>query len=189
MILNNKEFIICKDKYKFGYEKIDIENIKAEVKKKKRGDFIILDEEIYIKQYDTTKISQIKYIINNQIKKEFNSDNYLIHFCIDHKNKKTFIYAIKGGDRLRPFLDYINKIKVTPIQFLILKNIRKNIKKRNFKALIKIEDKYYYIQVENNIIIKNLLLNINENNVENENIIKGKFDYPFKYKNLMIQEV
>lgn len=189
MILNNKEFIICKDQYRFGFEKINIENMKNTIKKKKKGSFIILDEEIYIKQYDTTKISEIKTIINDKIKKEFNSDNYLIHFCIDNKEKKTFIYAIKGGDRLMPFLDYLNKIKVTPIQFLMLKNIRKNIKKRNFKALIEIKDKHYYIEVKNNIIIKNLLFSIDEKIIEEKDIIKGKFDYPFKYKNLIIEEV
>ena len=88
-----------------------------------------------------------------------------------------------------PFLDYLNKIKVTPIQFLMLKNIRKNIKKRNFEALIEIEDKHYYIEVKNNIIIKNLLFSIDEKIIEEKDIIKGKFDYPFKYKNLIIEEV
>ena len=67
MILNNKEFIICKDQYRFGFEKINIENMKNTIKKKKKGSFIILDEEIYIKQYDTTKISEIKTIINDKI--------------------------------------------------------------------------------------------------------------------------
>ena len=46
MILNNKEFIICKDQYRFGFEKINIENMKDTIKKKKKGSFIILDEQL-----------------------------------------------------------------------------------------------------------------------------------------------
>lgn len=189
MILNNKKIIICKDHYRFGFEKASLDNIKNIVKKKKKGDFIILDEELYIKKYDTTKTPEIKYIINNKIKSEFNSDNYLIHYLKDYKEKKTYIYAIKGGDKLMPFLDYINKIKVTPIQFLLLKYIKRSIKKRNFEALIEVKDKFYYIEVENNIIIKNLLFNLDDKNIKNQNIIEGKFNYPFKYKNLLIKEV
>ena len=189
MILNNKKIIICKDHYRFGFEKASLENIKSIVKKKKKGDFIILDEELYIKQYDTTKSLEIKYIINNKIKVEFNSDNYLIHHLKDDKEKKTYIYAIKGGDKLMPFLDYINKIKVTPIQFLLLKYIKRSIKKRNFEALIEVKNKFYYIQVKNNIIIKNLLFDVDDESIRNKDIIEGKFDYPFKYKNLLIKEV
>lgn len=188
MIKNNKKFIICKGQYKYGVEKIELENIKTEIQKSRSGDFIILDEEIYIKEYNTIKIREIKRIINNEIKQEFNSDDYLIHFSIDYKEKKTFIYAIKGGDKIMPFLDYIKKIKVMPIQFLILKRIRRNIKKKNFKSLIKVDDKYYYIEVRNNIIIKNLLLKSKEDNIKSHNIITGKFYYPFKNKNLIIGE-
>ncbi len=188
MIKNNKKFIICKNQYQDGIKRIGLENIKAEIQKSKSGNFIILDEEIYIKEYNTIKIREIKCIINNEIKQEFNSDDYLIHFSIDYKDKKTFIYAIKGGDKIIPFLDYIKKIKVIPIQFLILKRIRKNIKKKNFESIIEVNDKYYYIEVKNNIIIKNLLLKSKEGNIKNYNIITGKFNYPFKNKNLIIGE-
>lgn len=188
MIKDNKMFIICKNQYKYGIENIGLENIKAQVKRNRSGNFIILDEEIYIKEYNTIKIKEIRYIIENEIKQELNSDDYLIHFNIDYKNKKTFIYAIKGGDKIMPFLDYIKKIKVTPIQFLILKRIRRNIKKKNFESIIEVNDKYYYIKVKNNIIIKNLLFTSKEDNIKKGNIITGKFVYPFKNKNLIIGE-
>lgn len=188
MIKDNKRFIICKHQYRDGMENIELENIKSQVKRNRSGNFIILDEEIYIKEYNTIKIKEIKYIIDNEIKQELSSDDYLIHFSIDYKGRKTFIYAIKGGDKLSPFLDYIKKIKVTPIQFLILKGIRRNIKKKNFESVIEVNDKYYYIKVKNNIIIKNLLFTSKEDSIKNNNIITGKFGYPFKNKNLIIGE-
>lgn len=188
MIRSKKEIFIFKNKYKYGEESIDIEDIKSEVIKSRNNKFLILDEEIYIKEYNKTKIKDIKLIIENEVKQEFDSDDYLIHFSVDYKNKKTLIYAIKGGVKILPFLDYIKRIEVNPIQFLILKYVRKKIRKQNFESIIEIEGKYYYIKVRNNRIIRNLVA-ISKDEIETiDNVVLGKFEFPFKSKNLIIGE-
>ena len=93
MIKSKKEILIFKNKYKYGEEILGIEDIKSEVIKSRNSKFLILDEEIYIKEYNKTKITDIKILIENEIKQEFSSDDYLIHFSVDYKNKKTLIYG------------------------------------------------------------------------------------------------
>lgn len=187
MIFKEKIITINKNKYMYNGESKHLKDIINEVKKNKKANFVILDEELYIKEYDTTKRSEIKNIINNEIKKEFNNDDYLIHFTIDRKNKKTFIYAIKGGNRIVPFIKDIKKIKVKPIQFILIKFLKEKIGKRKFESLIEVNEKYYFLEVNNNFIIKSSIHLSNEEFLSFKNIILAKFEFPYKKQNLIIE--
>lgn len=189
MILREKIITINKNKYMYNGENKHLKDIINKVKKNKKANFIILDEELYIKEYYTIKKTEVKNIINNEVKNEFNNDDYLIHFDIDRKNNKTFIYAIKGGNKIDPFIRYVRKIKVNPIQFILIKFLKEKIKKRDFKSLVDVNGKYYFIKVSNGFIIKSSIHLSNEEFFLLKDIILAKFEFPYKKQNLIIGEM
>ncbi|WP_024615024.1 hypothetical protein [Clostridium sp. Ade.TY] len=148
----------------------------------------ILDEELYIKEYLKTKKKEIYNIIENDIKSELNTEDYLIDFKIDKSINITYIYAIKGGNKISKILDYIKNIEVVPIQFQIIDFIKKEKKENTFKAIIDINKKGYFIEVLNGNLINNKIYN--NYNLENlsSDILIGKFDYPFNKKSFILKE-
>ncbi|MDU4910521.1 hypothetical protein [Clostridium baratii] len=182
-----KEIIVYKDSYKLR-EKINLSEIKEEIIKKKKGKFLILDEEIFIKEVKYIKVKSIEDYVEKEIKKEFNTSDYLFHYIVNKKEEKIIIYAIKGVNKINPFTKYVNKLRVLPIQFRLTKIIMGSLKSKTFKSIIYIEDKYYYIKVsDGNIIENSIVKDINMLKVE-DNIIYGTFKYPFSKKELVLEK-
>ncbi|AIY85118.1 hypothetical protein U729_2647 [Clostridium baratii str. Sullivan] len=182
-----KEIIVYKDSYKLR-EKINLSEIKEEIIKKKKGKFLILDEEIFIKEIKYIKVKSIEDYVEKEIKKEFNTSDYLFHYIVNKKEEKIIIYAIKGVNKINPFIKYVNKLRVLPIQFRLTKIIMGSLKSKTFKSIIYIEDKYYYIKVsDGNIIENSIVKDINMLKVE-DNIIYGTFKYPFSKKELVLEK-
>lgn len=162
--------------------------IKEEVIKKKKGKFLILDEEIFIKEIKYIKVKNIEGHVEKEIKKEFNTSDYLFHYIINKKEEKIIIYAIKGLNKINPFIKYVRKLSVLPIQFRLTKLIMNNLKSKTFKSLICIEDKYYYIKVDNGNIIENNIVSDRDILKIEENAVYGKFKYPFSKNELVLEK-
>ena len=169
-------------------EKINLSEIKEEIIKKKKGKFLILDEEIFIKELKYIKVKSIEDYVEKEIKKEFNTEDYLFHYVVDKKDGKIIVYAIKGLNKINPFIKYVKKLSILPIQFRLAKLIMNNLKDKTFNALICIEGGYYHIKVNNgNIIENNIVRDRNMLEIE-ENTIFGKFEYPFSKNELVLEK-
>lgn len=155
--------------------------------KKKKGKFLILDEEIFIKEIKYIKAKSIEDYVEKEIKKEFNTEDYLFHYVVDKKEGKIIVYAIKGLNKINPFIKYVKKLSILPIQFRIAKLIMNNLKGKTFKALICIEGVYYYIKVNNGNIIENNIVSDRSMLEIEENTIFGKFEYPFSKNELVLE--
>ncbi|MGL4569707.1 MAG: hypothetical protein ACRCVJ_01420 [Clostridium sp.] len=185
MQLNN-EIIIYKENYRY-LDKNDLKDIKKDIIKRKFGNFLILEEEIYITEVDFIRYKEIEEYIEKEIKKEFNTSDYLFHYVVYKKEKKGVIYAIKGGNKINHLLKFIKKIKVTPIQFKLIKLIRKKIKNDTFNALIDVEGKFYYLEVVCGILRHNRIIeDKTQFESENKQFIEGILTYPFTKKELVL---
>lgn len=148
----------------------------------------MLDEEIFIKEIKYAKVKSIDDYVEKEIKKEFNTSDYLFHYIVDKKEEKIIIYAIKGLNKINPFIKYVKKLNILPIQFRLTKLIINSLRNKSFKSLINIEDKYYYIKVSNGNIVENSIVKDRKMlNVE-DNIVYGKFKYPFSKKELVLEK-
>lgn len=186
-MVNENNILVNKNNYIFNEEVYKLDSLKKDIKKKRSGSFIILDEEIYIRIIEDNRKKNLINIIKKEIKEEFKSEDYLLHFDIDKKRKKGLVYAIKGGKRITPLIYNFKNIKVLPIQFLILKLLKKKINKKDFSALIEFNKTYYFIKSINGLLYENSIIN-NIDNIEKNIDIKGSFKYPFKMKNINLEE-
>ncbi|MEG1004130.1 hypothetical protein [Clostridium sp.] len=182
----NKEIIIYKENYKY-LDKNDLKDIKKDIIKRKFGDFLILEEEIYITEVDFIKGKEIEEYIEKEIKKEFKTSDYLFHYVVCKKENKGVIYAMKGGNKINNLLKFIKKIKVTPIQFKLIKLIKRKIKNSTFNALIDVEGKFYYLEVVSGILRHNRIIE-DKGQCEsgNKQLIEGILTYPFSKKELVL---
>ncbi|WP_338630227.1 hypothetical protein [Clostridium baratii] len=167
---------------------MNLSEIKEEIIKKKKGKFLILDEEIFIKEVKYIKVKSIEDYVEKEIKKEFNTSDYLFHYIVNKKEEKIIIYAIKGVNKINPFIKYIKKLRVLPIQFRLTKLIMSSLKSKTFKSIICIEEKYYYIKVSDGNIIENSI--VKDKNIlrVGGNTVYGKFRYPFSKNELVLEK-
>ena len=173
---------------KFGYVYKGQQN-SLNLHNKLNAKVFILDEEIYIKEYLEINKKKISNIIDNDIKGEFNEDDYLLDFKVDKKLNKTYIYAVKGGNKISQVLNNIRKLKVIPIQFQIINLIIKMKKLNTFKAVIKVYENWYFVEVVNGYLINNKIYSNFNLKDSLDNILVGKISFPFNKKSFILEEV
>lgn len=146
ILIKRNSFILNGEEYDF--ERIN--EIKHTIKSNTK--IIILEEELYVKQFaNKIKKRKIYDFINFKIINEFPQNGDLLYdYKISKNNNIISIYSIRGAKRIGKLVEDAKDIEVKPIQFLIkdiLINISKN-KNVTAKILIKYQNVYYYISFE-----------------------------------------
>ena len=151
--MNN--IIIEKNKYVYKdkiYEYNEIESLINKCGKNIR--VIVLAENLLIKICEKVDLNTSKDIEKNILDNLIIDEDTLIDYFFDKKFKKLYIYSIKQGIKVSKILTRANKIKIEPIQYLLKSVIKKKFKfKKDYKALIKINNYLYFISVENRKLV------------------------------------
>lgn len=155
ILLNKNFFIYKKEKY------LNEEFYKIKEKLHSTLKIIILEEELNVNYYNIKlKRNKLSDFVSENIKNNFpQNGDVLYDYEYDKKKQIMYIYYIKGGRRISGFIENANNLEIKPIQFLIKSVLRNKfkIKDRILKSLIKINEYYYYIILEDNIIKKSLV--------------------------------
>lgn len=151
--MNN--IIIEKNKYVYKdkiYEYNEIESLINKCGKNIR--VIVLAENLLIKICEKVDLNTSKDIEKNILDNLIIDEDTLIDYFFDKKFKKLYIYSIKQGIKVSKILTRANKIKIEPIQYLLKSVIKKKFKfKKDYKALIKINNYLYFISVESGKLV------------------------------------
>lgn len=147
--------IIEKNKYVFKgkiYEDNEIESIINKFGKSIR--VIILAENPLIKICEKIDINTNKDMEKDIINNLIIDDDTLVDYIVDKKFKKIYIYSIKQGMKVSRILDKADKMIVEPIQYVLIRIIKKSFKyKKNYKALVKVNNYLYFIWVQSGKLI------------------------------------
>lgn len=155
-IENNK--YLLKDKI---FESFDIEHLQKQIKNNLK--IIILGENLWIKKMECENKNYEKFI-EEEIKllNDPNGD-LLYHNQKDKKNKRVFIYSIKGKKLVEKIIINKKNIEIIPIQFLILNKLLKNNRGLSYlTVIVRVKMCYYIISVNNEIIINSYIVNSEE---------------------------
>ena len=165
-ILLNKNFFTY-DEEKYLDEEFYI--IQEKLKPKQR--VIILEENLNIIKFDIKiRKNKISNFVDENLKKNIpQNGDVLYHYIYDSKSNLLYIYYIKGGKRIDNLIDYVKELEVTPIQFLIMSVLRNKfkIKDKEIRVLVKINNYYYYSNIENNIIKQSFIVTNEEEILKN----------------------
>lgn len=156
--------IIEKNKYVYKgkiYEEKEIEEL---IKKCGRNiRVVILAENPLIKICENVELNNIKNIEKSILSNLIIDEDTLVDYIVDKKLKKLYIYSIKQGIKVRKVLMRADKIIVEPIQYIILTALKKKFKvKREYKALIKINNYLYLINVQSGKLVYSKILEAKE---------------------------
>lgn len=150
ILLNKSFFIYDKEKY------LDEEFYRVQEKLKPKVRVIILEENLNIIHFDIKiRKNKISNFVNENIKKNIlQNGDVLYHYIYNSRSNLLYIYYIKGGKRIDNLINYVKEMEVIPIQFLIMSVLRNKlkVKDKEIRAWVKINNCYYYVNIENNII-------------------------------------
>ena len=150
---------------------LDEEFYRIQEKLKPKQRVIILEENLNIIKFDIKiRKNKISNFVDENIKKNIpQNGDVLYHYIYDSKSNLLYIYYIKGGKRIDNLIDYVKELEVTPIQFLIMSVLRNKfkIKDKEIPVLVKINNYYYYLNIENNIIKQSFIVTNEEEILKN----------------------
>ena len=165
ILLNKNFFTYDEEKY------LDEEFYRIQEKLKPKQRVIILEENLNIIKFDIKiRKNKISNFVDENIKKNIHQNgDVLYHYIYDSKSNLLYIYYIKGGKRIDNLIDYVKELEVTPIQFLIMSVLRNKfkIKDKEIRVLVKINNYYYYSNIENNIIKQSFIVTNEEEILKN----------------------
>ncbi|CAI3209390.1 hypothetical protein [Clostridium neonatale] len=165
ILLNKNFFTYDEEKY------LDEEFYRIQEKLKPKQRVIILKENLNIIKFDIKiRKNKISNFVDENIKKNIpQNGDVLYHYIYDSKSNLLYIYYIKGGKRIDNLIDYVKELEVTPIQFLIMSVLRNKfkIKDKEIPVLVKINNYYYYLNIENNIIKQSFIVTNEEEILKN----------------------
>ena len=165
ILLNKNFFTYDEEKY------LDEEFYRIQEKLKPKQRVIILEENQNIIKFDIKiRKNKISNFVDENIKKNIpQNGDVLYHYIYDSKSNLLYIYYIKGGKRIDNLIDYVKELEVTPIQFLIMSVLRNKfkIKDKEIPVLVKINNYYYYLNIENNIIKQSFIVTNEEEILKN----------------------
>lgn len=174
-ILLNKNFFVYEGE---NYLNEEFYRIMGKIHSRLR--IVILEEELNVNYYNIKlKRNKLSNFVVENIKNNFpQNGDVLYDYEYDKKSQTIYIYYIKGGKRINSFIENVNDLEIKPIQFLIKTVLRNKfkIKDRILKSLIKINEYYYCIILEDNIIKKSLV------EKDKEDILKNMDIYNSNYK-------
>ena len=180
ILLNKNFFTYDEEKY------LDEEFYRIQEKLKPKQRVIILEENLNIIKFDIKiRKNKISNFVDENIKKNIpQNGDVLYHYIYDSKSNLLYIYYIKGGKRIDNLIDYVKELEVTPIQFLIMSVLRNKfkIKDKEIPVLVKINNYYYYLNIENNIIKQSFIVTNEEEILKN--IGKDIIIEPFNEKKI-----
>lgn len=173
ILLNKNFFIYEAENY------LNEEFYKIREKLHSRVKIIILEEDLNVNYYNIKlKRNRLSNFVVENIKNNFpQNGDVLYDYEYDKKSQTMYIYYIKGGRRVADFIENVNDLEVKPIQFLIKEVLRNKfkIKDRILRSLIKINEYYYYIIVEDQIIKKSLVEKNKDNVLKNMDIYNSNY--------------
>lgn len=165
ILLNKNFFTYDEEKY------LDEEFYRIQEKLKPKQRVIILEENLNIIKFDIKiRKNKISNFVDENIKKNIpQNGDVLYHYIYDSKSNLLYIYYIKGGKRIDNLIDYVKELEVTPIQVLIMSVLRNKfkIKDKEIRVLVKINNYYYYLNIENNIIKQSFIVTNEEEILKN----------------------
>ncbi|CAI3631827.1 Conserved hypothetical protein [Clostridium neonatale] len=165
ILLNKNFFTYDEEKY------LDEEFYRIQEKLKPKQRVIIIKENLNIIEFDIKiRKNKISNFVDENIKKNIpQNGDVLYHYIYDSKSNLLYIYYIKGGKRIDNLIDYVKELEVTPIQFLIMSVLRNKfkIKDKEIPVLVKINNYYYYLNIENNIIKQSFIVTNEEEILKN----------------------
>lgn len=165
--MNN--IIIEKNNYVYKnkiYEYSEIESLINKCGKNIR--IIVLEENLLIKIYEKVASNTGKDIEKNILDNLIIDEDTLLDYFFDKKLKKLYIYSIKQGIKVSKISTKANKIKIEPIQYVLKGVIKKKFKfKKDYKALIKINNYLYFISVESEKLVSSKTLEEKGDNLYN----------------------
>lgn len=147
-------------------------NIKKTIKNKNLN-VVIVGESITINKL---KINKVKYkdidkIVKNTVISKFNNIEDVIYDYVVFED--TIVIYIVNGSGLKEIRNLIlkNKImKVLPIQFCILEELRKSIKESKYNIIAKHDNHIYLLKVDSHVLVENHIREINSMEEERENL-------------------
>lgn len=183
VIVSTKDDFIFKNKL---YDEITIKNVA-----KKEIDLFIFEENILIKEFENIRKAK-ESIVGKIVKDEYGDENdILIHYEHDKKRKRLYLYSMGNGRKVKNLIIEAKVIKVKPIQFYIKSIVESKIKKiKDYIIIIELRELIYLMYIEENFIVKSLIINKNDFNFNNElsNIQKGAIIITSKKDEKMIPE-
>lgn len=183
VIVSTKDDFIFKNKL---YDEITIKNVA-----KKEIDLFIFEENILIKEFENIRKAK-ESIVGKIVKDEYGDENdILIHYEHDKKRKRLYLYSMGNGRKVKNLIIEAKVIEVKPIQFYIKSIVESKIKKiKDYIIIIELRELIYLMYIEENFIVKSLIINKNDFNFNNElsNIQKGAIIITSKKDEKMIPE-
>ena len=165
LLLNKSFFTYDKEKY------LDEEFYRVQEKLKPKVRVIILEENLNIIHFSIKiRKNKISNFVDENIKKNIlQNGDILYHYIYDSKSNLLYIYYIKGAKRIDNLIDYVKELEVIPIQFLIMSVLRNKfkVKDKEIQVLVKINNYYYYVNIEKNIIKQSFIA------ISKEEVLKG----------------
>ncbi|MBU5454589.1 hypothetical protein [Caproiciproducens sp. MSJ-32] len=148
---------VIKDKYYFKGKEYSIYKLRdLQDKLNNNRKIIIFDENIFIKKYKFEGKYLEKFVEEKIIDEFSNREELLFHYEYRKKDKIIFLYSIRNIIYNELYKN-IKSLEINPIQFWLKSYISKNNKIKNYVAIFKFFDKYYLIDVEDNIIINSYI--------------------------------
>ena len=146
--------------------------------KNKKIKIILLNKVVSITKFNDIKNKKqtMKTLKDKKIEELYKQKNVLIHYSYSDKLKKLFFYYLMGNDLVESIAKQTNNLIVEPIEFLVIKLIkRKRPFLRNYKYIFNFFKKIYYIEVKDFNLDKSKIYDSFNELQEKEFIFKDTF--------------
>lgn len=154
------EKVIISKKNSFKVSGIEYDYFSTDVIKKYSSiKIFILEQDIFTTYVLESKFRNLSKTVEENVITLFNEDeDCLVHYE-EAERGKYIVYSLKGGRRVEALCKKSNAIKVIPIQFKLLNNIRNRIKEKEYSFLYYLDKGIYYTRIKGNKIIKSYFKN------------------------------
>ncbi|PRR82948.1 hypothetical protein [Clostridium vincentii] len=159
-----EKILIYKEK---NYDYMDfLKNIKVARKRI----IVILDENLYINIVDIRCEKKTnEKIACETIKESFgNGNDLLFNYEVSQDLQKLYIYGVKGGIKLAELCKGASKIRIFPLQLLVVKKLKYRIQEKSWQCIFKYMNRYYYCSIIKGLVELTFIQ-------ENINIFNNKF--------------
>ena len=151
-------FFLKSDRVIYNNQSYNIDSLIEDVKLPKQMVIYILEEDLFINEYLFDSRINIKQDVDKFIHNIFGvNKDYLFDYKVDFKNKIANIYTIKGGNRVNKICRNVSDLKVIPVQFEILRKVKRRIIDKNYELIYLYEGCYYFLKVDNNNLKKSVV--------------------------------